>query len=294
MPCFYPLEGWKARGGGWTANRRDAFIDLPMNVACGRCIGCKLERSRQWAVRCLHEAQLHEENCFLTLTLRDEGDGSVHVEDFQAFMKRLRKRIKRRVSYLHCGEYGENLGRPHYHAALFGYNFPDRRRWKGDLMVSEMLDEIWGLGYCTIGELTFESAAYIARYCTKKITGPKAAHHYTRVLETGEIVSIVPEYITMSRRPGIGKRWLERYHTDVYPSDEVIVRGKQARPPRYYDKEHAKLDELVHRRVQLARIAEAATPERKAERTPERLKVRKTVLEAQMSVHSKRKLENDA
>lgn len=265
-----------------------------MNVACGQCIGCKLERSRQWAVRCMHEAQLHEENCFLTLTLRDEGDGSVHVRDVQKFMKRLRKAIKRRVSYLACGEYGEALGRPHYHMALFGYNFPDRRRWKGDLWVSEKLDKLWSHGYCTIGELTFESAAYIARYCTKKITGSMAAKHYTRVLESGEIVSVEPEYITMSRRPGIGKRWLERYHSDVYPSDEVIVRGKQARPPRYYDKEHAKLDELVHRRVQLARIAEAATPERKAERTPERLKVRKTVLEAQMSATQKRKYERDS
>lgn len=299
MACYYPLQGWKARGGGWTANRRDAFIDLPMNVACGRCMGCRLERSRQWAVRCMHEKQLHELNGYLTLTYADEHlpeTGTVVVDHFQKFMKRYRRWLGQRISFFHCGEYGAKLERPHYHAIIFGHDFADKRRWKRTegghwLYVSDQLDKLWGHGYCTIGEVTFDSAAYVARYCTKKVNGPMAKDHYTRILPTGEIVQLHPEYVTMSRRPAIAKRWLERFGSDVYPHDYVVVNGKEAKPPRYYDKQHAELDAVAHRRVELARIVKGNTIEQKRERTPERLEVRRKVKEAQVSAHLPRRLE---
>ena len=128
MPCFCPLEGWRSKDRSSTGKRkivfnpRDALRDMPVTVPCGQCIGCRLERSRQWAVRCIHEASLHEDNCFITLTYDDAHlptDLSLNVSHFQKFMKRLRKRFGEGIRFFHCGEYGENFGRPHYHACLF-------------------------------------------------------------------------------------------------------------------------------------------------------------------------------
>lgn len=210
-------------------------VELP----CGRCIGCRLERSRQWAVRCMHEAKLHAENCFITLTYNDESlpiDGSLHVEDWQKFIKRLRKRIGSQIRYFHCGEYGERLSRPHYHACLFGYRFPDLIPWQqeGEITTyrSLLLEELWSFGFSTVGDVTFESAAYVARYITKKQTGDQAEEHYQ---------GLKPEYITMSRRPGIGSGFYEKFSDDIYPFDRVVVRDRfVCVPPRFYDKLHEK------------------------------------------------------
>lgn len=291
MPCYHPLEAFKAPGGGIAFNTRHGYADVPLKIGCGRCIGCRLERSRQWAVRCMHEAQLHEENCFLTLTYDDAHlppGGSLVLRDFVLFMKKLRRVVSpRRFSYFHCGEYGEQLGRPHYHALLFGLDFPDkvaRKRSAGgsQIFTSAILDRIWRMGQCMIGALTFESAAYCARYSLKKITGPGAREHYTRITEDGEIVELRPEYVTMSRRPGIGKRWFERFGAEVYPADEVIARGQAARPPRYYDKQ---LAELELRQVQLRRLVAGNSPRARRERAPERLAAREAVKKASMNLY---------
>jgi len=195
-------------------------------------------------MRCVHEASLHEENSFITLTYSPENLpkwGSLEKTAYQKFMKRLRKRLdEKRVRYFHCGEYGEQTGRPHYHACLFGHDFEDKRLWttRNDLPVwrSETLEQLWPYGLSEIGTVTFESAAYVARYITKKVTGHHAREHYQRVdPSTGEVAHIQPEYTTMSRRPGIGKGWYDKYKNDVYPSDQVIVRGKPVKPPKYYD-----------------------------------------------------------
>lgn len=234
--------------------RKQASI-IPL--ACGRCIGCRLERSRQWATRCVHEAALYPQNSFLTLTFRDACplDGtktdptvSLHKHHFQRFMKRLRREFSLgvlshprkngylpkfkspNIRYLHCGEYGENLGRPHHHACLFNFDLPDKQYWKtkegNRYYVSEILNRIWGHGYCIIGDVTFESAAYVARYIEKKITGEMAEGYYDGKL---------PEYSTMSRRPGLGKNWLLKYTDDVFPKDSVIIRGKRTNVPKYYN-----------------------------------------------------------
>lgn len=200
-------------------------------------------------MRCYHEAQLHEENCFLTLTYDDEHlpeDGSLDLRHFQLFMKRFRKRCGEGIRFFHCGEYGSKHRRPHYHAIIFGYDFKDKKFFKMvndyPLYTSVFLDSIWELGYSTIGDVTFQSAAYVARYVTKKVTGEQAEKHYEVMdPETGEITRLKPEYCTMSRGSkklrtgGIGKGWYERFKSDAYPSDFVIVDGVRIRPPRFYD-----------------------------------------------------------
>lgn len=202
-----------------------------------------------------HEASLYDRNCFLTLTLADDHlpeDLSLDVRTFQLFMKKLRKRFpKNRIRFFHCGEYGERFGRPHYHAILFNFDFDDKvfakTSERGDrLYTSKTLDEIWGLGNCWIGAVTFESTAYVARYVTKKVTGARAPEHYQ---------GRKPEYTTMSRRPGIGAAWIQKFKTDVYPWDEVSIRGRHVKPPRFYD---ATLSETELARLKAKREIEAA------------------------------------
>lgn len=254
MPCYHPLDAWRKNGGGITFRREEGFNDLPyVSVPCGQCIGCRLERSRNWAIRCVHEASLHDQNCFLTLTYADEntdhlprsfdpetgeiGPGSrisLNKRDICLFMKRLRKRFGSGIRFLQCGEYGDLNGRPHHHVLLFGFAFsdlellPGRRPGGVRLFRSAVLEELWPYGHSAVGELTFESAAYVARYVVKKVTGKFADWHYC---------GLEPEYITMSRRPGIAHDWIEKNLDDVYPKDKVFIReGKVSRPPKYYDK----------------------------------------------------------
>lgn len=267
---------------------------MPVEVPCGQCVGCRLERSRQWAIRCYHEAQLHEENAFITLTYDDDHlpEGSTLVKKhYQDFMKRLRFRYRdRTIRYFQCGEYGETTHRPHYHACLFGFDFTDKRlfstRGGVRLYTSDELNLIWGMGHCTVGEVTFQSAAYVARYIMKKVTGDEAEKHY-EILDpdTGEIYSREPEYTTMSRRPGIGKGWLEKYHDEVYPSDFIVVNGVRMQPPKYYDAQQPEesLEWLKH-----ARVKRAAS--RAHDNTPERLRTREKVKKAQLG-HLKRTVE---
>lgn len=251
MPCFSPLKGWRSSERTKLGKRkivfvpRDALLDMPVAVPCGQCVGCRLERSRQWAVRCLHESSLYERNCFITLTYSDENlpsDLSLNVREFQLFMKRLRNRFGDGIRFFHCGEYGENFGRPHYHACLFNFEPTDKVLWSirdnVRLYTSESLSEVWGKGFVTVGDVTFESAAYVARYVMKKITGKNAPDHYTSVNPlTGQAVTRAPEYTTMSRRPGIGKGWYDKFFDDIYPSDFVVVNGVKCRVPRFYDKQ---------------------------------------------------------
>jgi hypothetical protein len=242
---------------------KEGYEDMPVEVPCGRCIGCKLEHSRQWAMRCMHEASLYEKNCFITLTYDEKHlppDESLHLDHFQKFMKRLRKEHGK-VRYYHCGEYGEKFQRPHYHALLFGFDFPDKTLFRiipggTKLYISNSLKSLWTFGHHTIGDVTFESAAYVARYCTKKLTGNRpfihtqhfkdgtkitnayenSDEHYQIInYDTGEVTYRAREYATMSRNKGIGQGWIEKYKSDVYPADHVIVRGKPVKPPRYYD-----------------------------------------------------------
>lgn len=241
MPCYAPLRAVLVSGPqGPRLEFSRTALGKALSLPCGRCIGCRLERARQWAVRILHETKMHDESSFLTLTYAPEHlpkDGSISVEHCQKFMKRLRARVApRKIRFFMCGEYGEKLGRPHYHAIIFGYGFPDKVPLSSMLNVGEvrsdfqlsdskLLTELWGLGAVRIGTVTFDSAAYVANYATKKVTGDKANAHYQ---------GRKPEFLLMSRRPGIGRAWFDQYESDVFPSDEVVVRGVASKPPRYY------------------------------------------------------------
>jgi hypothetical protein len=247
MTCFHPIQAYRSRLGGVVFSRKNAYIDRPLKIPCGQCVGCRLERSRQWAIRCVHEASLHQQNSFVTLTYDDEhlpADKSLHLEDFQLFMKRLRKKfVGKQIRFYHCGEYGEQTFRPHYHVCFFGLDFDDKIVWKksrnSTLYNSEILTKLWGKGYAVIGDVTFESAAYVARYIMKKVTGKNADEHYTRCdLETGEIFKLKPEYTTMSRRPGIANNFFEKYKNEIYRDDFIVMNNKKMRPPRYYDRSY--------------------------------------------------------
>lgn len=292
MACYYPIPAYRMFDGSVSFKKRGDIVS-DLQLPCGQCIGCRLERSRQWAVRCMHEASLHEQNCFITLTYDDEFlpvDGGLRVRDFQLFMKRLRKHFfSQRVRFFHCGEYGDLNRRPHYHAILFGVDFDDKiaaNDCLSPLYISPVLRQLWPYGMSTVGAVSFESAAYVARYSLKKITGPNAELHYQRVIpETGEIVQISPEYVTMSRRPGIGRGWIDKFHSDVYPSDEVIINGHSSRPPRFYDNfldvhNGLLLDDIKFKREQNAALFSADSE-------PDRLAVRAEVVRAKSRLKSR-------
>ena len=284
MACYRPLQAWRTKDGGITLTPRKASGE-PLKVPCGRCIGCTLAKSRDWAIRCVHEASLHKDNIFITLTYNDDHlpeNASLVPDHFTLFMKRFRKSIEpRQIRFYMCGEYGENFGRPHYHAIIFGYAFPDavaHQTVRGlTTYVSEQLSELWGMGFCTIGAVTYESAAYCARYVLKKQYGQQSRDHYTSVdKETGEIRHRLPEYARMSRGTGLGKDWILKYLEDTYPADHVIHRGREVRVPPYYDRVLAKErgDEALAT-VKAGRVAKAIAHEENNSRS--RLKVREKV-----------------
>lgn len=252
MPCYQSLEAWRQAGSkSLTFKPKQRLrLDLPASetvilIPCGRCIGCRLERSRQWAVRCVHESRFHDENYFLTFTFNDEHlpeDNSIRTWHLQEFWKRVREDFRFKASecydfknirfkYYAAGEYGEQYGRVHYHAATFGLPLPDKKFFKksGDfsLYTSEWLSTMWPWGHVYAGDLTFESAAYVARYITKKVLGEDAEEHYKKL-------GIEPERAWMSK--GLGKQWLDAFLLETYRDDMLICRGKEMRPPKAYDR----------------------------------------------------------
>ena len=215
-----------------------------------------------WAARIMHEASLYDDqsgNCFLTLTYRDEwdcsleerkngyhipSDGSLHPSHLQKFIKRVRKKYApKKIRFFAVGEYGEETNRPHYHVILFNHDFSDSvaiREKEGIwLYESDELSGLWPYGFSTVGSVTFESAAYCARYCLKKITGPQAEEHYERFdPELGYYYQLHPEFTRMSLKPGVGYDWFKRYETDFFPRDECPIPGRSTikKTPRYYEK----------------------------------------------------------
>lgn len=282
MSCFAPLRAYRSLERGESGKRalvfsyREGFHDRPVEIPCGQCLGCREERSRQWAMRCMHEATLHKHNIFVTLTYSDEHlpeHGSLKKRDFQLFMKKLRKSIHPdKVRFFHSGEYGEKYLRPHYHALLFGYQFPDQvyhgQRNGNAIFRSKVLENLWGKGHCEIGSVTYQSASYVAKYCVKKLNGEEAHERYKRLdKDTGELVSVEAEYATQSRRPGIGRGFYEKFGEQVHRLDTVIFSGKEMKPPKYYDllAEKIRPEEL---RLAKARRRAGIDPE---EQSPDRL-----------------------
>lgn len=279
-------RGHKANGKkGITFNFQTHVKDSdPIRLPCGKCVGCRLERSRQWAVRCHHESSDYPDNCFLTLTYSDDhlpSDHSLDKDALSSFIKRLRRHVeyrdqkhreklkddlkltqeqldqipKHKIKFFGCGEYGQDqellqqgieaLGRPHYHAIIFNYDFPDKEFFgKSDsgenIYISPTLDKLWGKGHAVIGDVTFESSAYVARYCVKKINGDMAYDHYQKLdEETGEVHLLEPEYMRCSK--GIGENFTKKYTNDM-AKGYITVNGVKQGLPKYYQKKFEELD----------------------------------------------------
>lgn len=305
MACFKPLHGFYSSSRNSSGkrsivfSRHEGLVDRPVDVPCGQCIGCRLEHSRQWAIRCVHEASMHDFNCFITLTYAPcylPSDSSLVVRDFQLFMKRLRKLFicrkgkkgiccfgfhKRvpRIRFFHCGEYGEVSERPHYHACLFGFDFPDKVQYfppnpRGQRLRdsgirvywSEFLARLWPYGTHEIGDVTFESAAYVARYVCKKVSGEQAEAWYR---------GRKPEYVTMSRRPGIAGDWFRKFKDSVFPHDFVVIRGGvKCKPPKFYFSQYDLTDHFASGRVKSMRKFRAKD---NPDNSDDRLQVREVV-----------------
>lgn len=294
MPCFNPLRGFRARSANPETGKRPivfsvgaGYADQAVSVPCGQCVGCRLEKSRQWAMRCMHEADLYERNCFITLTYRDDClplNGSLDLRAFQLFMKRLRKKFGSKIRFFHCGEYGEQFSRPHYHACLFNFDFPDKVlftvRNGVRLYTSLLLEGLWPFGFSTIGDVTFESAAYVARYVMKKVTGDSASKHYGSYTTDDGVIHLIrkPEYITMSRRPGIGRGWFDKFSGDVYPDGRCVVNGKLVQAPKFYDGLFEQINPEGFKALKAKRSV--MTEERRLENDSFRLPVREAVAKA--------------
>lgn len=293
MPCYHPLRAYQLADGSVVFSERSAAIVRNLTLPCGRCIGCRLEYARQWSVRCMHEASLYApNNAFITLTYSEENlpyRAMLDYSHFQRFMKRFRRDVNQKLRFFMCGEYGPDNLRPHFHALIFNWRFPDRLLWKAslsgcDLYRSAQLERLWPYGFSTVGDATYQSAGYIARYCIKKFTGPQARKHYERLdVETGEIYQLPPEFIHMSLKPGIGTEFFEKFHGDIYPGDHVIVDGREQKPPRFYDKKFELLDPDAMASVAVER-ARRMHPE---DQTGPRLDAREEVAMAGCNLFSK-------
>lgn len=245
----------------WT----DRWITDWMPVACGKCIGCRLDYSRTWADRCLLEAQQYEHNAFITLTydpehlpkskfVTDFKTGEVFEwpslvpEDFTKFLKDLRRYYEHHynfqgIRFYGCGEYGDEGGRPHYHILMFNLPIEDKVYWftnrdHENIYISETISKIWGKGIVTIGEVTWNSSAYVARYVVKKQKG--LTKGLVELPGKRLVDGLEPEFIRMSRRPGIAHNYYDEFKDEFYTNDEIVIsvrnKARTIKPPRYFDK----------------------------------------------------------
>lgn len=238
-------------------------MDMPLELPCGKCVGCIQDRASEWALRCEHEARLHLHSWFITLTY-DESHlppgGTLVKADLRDFWKRLRHGGQP-VRYFACGEYGERLSRPHYHLLVFGYVPPDlvvSKQLHGDELrySSKELEATWGKGLVDIRPFSPAAAQYVTNYVRKKSSSE--AHYQGRL----------PEFQVMSRRPGIGSGFVSKFLTDVYPDGFVTRKGgSRRRAPRYYDLVCEKVAPRMFRQVKRKRAELAALdPDRKGSR----------------------------
>lgn len=262
MRCLSPRKASLTHSGSVTFSLKQFNRELvPFQLPCGKCIECRLEHARETAIRCVHEASCYENNIFLTLTYSDEHvPQKLHKRDFQLFMKSLRNEIFKdfiqkfgkynwsllskkerkevfaphKIGVLYVGEYGEKTKRPHWHAIIFNYSPTDKTpkytTSSGEkVFTSETIDALWNKGRTELGSVTFESAGYVARYSAKKLVhGKDNEHDFNPV-------------VGRSNHSAIGKRWLEKYHDDVFNYGHIVLpNGKTCSIPRYYQKWLAK------------------------------------------------------
>lgn len=292
MPCYAPLRAFYSKEVNPSGKRslvfrhREAWSGAPVRLPCGQCVGCRLERGRQWAIRCMHEKRMSTDAVFATLTYEDKqlpmsprGAPTLVREHATLFLKRLRNHYGAGIRFFGCGEYGTRTARPHYHMLLFNVDFGDKKFYKvakgGErLYNSPALDDIWSYGYVVLGDVTFDSARYVAGYILKKVKaiGP-CEDRWQRE----------PEFGMMSRMPGIGRKWLDKYADEAYAHDSVIIDAHETPIPRYYDHIFEGIDakrlEVLKRKRRLG--------VNRAEQTPERRRVREYIVNSNLAKTAK-------
>lgn len=261
MSCFFPIDAWKSRTVNESGKRSivfrrlDGYDDTHLQVPCGKCDGCRADRSREWAIRIFHEASLHEKNCFVTFTYRPESipvnaDGVPTLDKSALSSFFVKARRIYRLRYFAVGEYGEATRRPHYHAIIFGQDFLEGSYQINDQLYSHpVIEKLWPHGMVSIGGMSMSSACYVAGYVFKKIGDEDT-------------------FAIMSRRPGIGHAWLDRYYDDLADSGVVSIDGKELPVPKRYMQwreqdfqllkeqrkamfDHLSIDEVIKRREAL-------------------------------------------
>lgn len=268
MQCFHPIPAWRLPDGSVVLEEglSGPSVEPGFHVPCGKCVGCRLERAREWGVRCEHEIKVSGPSSCVTLTYAPEylpADGNLNHRHFQLFMKKLRKSgLFFRPRYFMCGEYGEIDSRPHFHSLLFGVWFDDRQYWRtvngNKYFRSKTLEKFWTMGHCEIGPADFKAAAYIARYGMKQVNNEWSITPYGRVdLKTGEVKPTVPAYCRMSLKPGIGAGFFFKYRQEIVDFDHVIQDGRPSSLPRYYDKLIEKDDPELLRQLKIDRVDKA-------------------------------------
>lgn len=275
MSCYNPL---RAKILGIDSNGKKILKIIPasdfkeddssyISLPCGRCIGCRLKYSRQWADRCMAEASYHDSNVFLTLTYNDEhlpdrlvkevdvfdedGDYVSTSEelspfhplvkrDLQLFIKRLRKRFpKQHIRYFACGEYGPSTHRPHFHLLLFGLRLPDLQYFKTDteghvFSTSETIKELWyrecDKGVQDIGQRSagFHIISDVNWSTCAYVARYIMKKQFGQNSDIYEKLNFPPEFTLMSRRPGIGRQYYEDHAKDIYFSDSYLRTDKGA------------------------------------------------------------------
>ena len=281
MSCYHPLIGIPVKGETtvngkqkyWIRKREDSADfqkELDLNehilIPCGHCIGCRLDYSRSWADRMMLELETAKKGLFITLTYNNENAhwsqfdeygypvyATLDKRDCQLFMKRLRKRFSDlSIRFYLAGEYGENTFRPHYHAILFGIglcDIPDLEQHGVNELgqkyfISNMLSEIWSCGFVLVSDVSWKTCAYVARYVTKKMSGPFSIDYAVR--------NVIPEFSLMSRKPGIGRQYLED-HPDCLDYQEINLSAPDGalkiRIPKYYLRQLEKVDKERYKSI---------------------------------------------
>lgn len=248
MPCYHPIRAYQNESGEvvFTQQARHGNLIREFDLPCGKCTHCRMQRVADWAARITHESKMWPQNCFITLTYGTGNlppNASLQHRDYQLFHKRLTKRLQRPIRRFMCGEYGDQTGRPHYHACLFNVDFTTDRVYYAksgsgeNMYTSALLTEIWGHGHATVQDLTAKSAAYCAGYVMKKTLGDESETAYDITLEDGTILKRQPPYSAASNRPGIGQTWLDKYgKTDAFAHGYIVIDGIKRPLPKFYVK----------------------------------------------------------
>lgn len=268
---------WRMANNRIVSPYAESVVREYQEIPCGHCIDCRLKYSREWANRCMMELSYYEpvECWFLTLTYDNEHlcdvnsdifPGTLVKEDLQRFWKRLRRYneyhdIPGNIRYYACGEYGSNTLRPHYHAIVYGLPVVDLESWERSksgftLFRSPLLEKIWQNGIVCLSPVTWDTCAYTARYVLKKVDHDIKLYHKE---------GVEPEFIVMSRRPGIGRKYYDEHSKNIYRFDEIILKdkdgGRKVRPPKYFDSLFEAADPTAYEEIKNKRKekAEAAT-----------------------------------